>query len=120
LAREVALEFTNHNALEAHCRDELGIIDIHRANPLQAALASATMFTVGAVPSIIVVFLVELKSLVFYEALVSIFMLLIMGAVAARAGGADVKVGALRVAFWGAAAMAFTAAVGHFLGATVV
>jgi VIT1/CCC1 family predicted Fe2+/Mn2+ transporter len=120
LAKDVALELTHHNALAAHCRDELGIIDVHRANPLQAALASAVMFAVGATPSILVIFLVDLKSLVFYEAIVSVLTLLIMGAVTARTGGADMKIGAARVAFWGAAAMAFTAVVGHLFGAVVV
>ncbi|MGH1469289.1 MAG: VIT1/CCC1 transporter family protein [Bdellovibrionales bacterium] len=119
LANEVAVELTKHDALGSHLRDELGIIDAHRANPLQAAVASALMFAVGALIPILIVFLVKVERLVLIESIFSMILLLLMGAVAAKAGHANIKVGAFRVAFWGALAMLFTAIVGYFFGATL-
>jgi VIT1/CCC1 family predicted Fe2+/Mn2+ transporter len=119
LAAKVALELTDHNALEAHLRDELGITEVQMANPLQAATASAVTFAVGSILSILVVLLVDLTNLVLFEAVFSILVLLIMGGVAAKAGGANMIKGALRVAFWGAVAMGFTAVVGNLFGATI-
>ncbi len=101
LASAVAKELTHHNAIEAHSRDELGMTEVQMARPLQAAIASAIMFSIGAVLAIFVVLVVDLKNLVFYESIFSTLVLLTMGGVAAKAGGANIITGATRVAFWG-------------------
>jgi VIT1/CCC1 family predicted Fe2+/Mn2+ transporter len=119
LASEVAAELTKHDALGSHLRDELGIIEAHRANPLQAAVASALMFALGALLPILIVFLVKVERLILVESTFSILLLLVMGAIAAKAGHANIKVGAIRVAFWGALAMLFTAIIGYFFGTTL-
>ena len=119
LARSVAQELMAHDALGAHARDELGVSGVLTARPLQAALASATSFAVGAVLPILTVLLAPLGSLVLVVSGISIVSLAILGAVAARAGGASAWLGAWRVAFWGALAMAATAAVGTLFGAAV-
>jgi VIT1/CCC1 family predicted Fe2+/Mn2+ transporter len=116
LAREVAVQLMAHDALEAHARDELGITEALRARPLQAALASATSFAVGAALPLLVAALAPASvdiALVFATSLV---FLALLGGMAARVGGASVAVGALRVTFWGALAMAITAGVGVLLG----
>lgn len=119
LAKEVAKELTAHDALGAHCRDELGIVGQHRANPLQAALASASMFSIGALLPIALVFFINSEDLVIYESVFTLILLIFMGAVAAKAGGANVFIGSSRVAFWGAGAMVFTAFVGYLFGAQI-
>jgi vacuolar iron transporter family protein len=116
LAREVAVQLMAHDALEAHARDELGITEALRARPLQAALASASSFAVGAALPLLAAVLAPASldiALVFATSLV---FLALLGGVAARVGGASVIVGTLRVAFWGALAMAITAGVGTLLG----
>jgi vacuolar iron transporter family protein len=116
LAKQVAVQLMAHDALEAHARDELGITEALRARPLQAALASALSFAMGAALPLLVAVLAPASldiALVFATSLV---FLALLGGVAARVGGASVVVGALRVAFWGALAMAITAAVGTLLG----
>lgn len=112
LARQVALQLMAHDALGAHARDELGLTEIHTARPLQAALASAASFAVGAALPVLVAAAspaVQRVPLVGGSALV---LLAALGAVSARVGGAPAGVAAARVAFWGALAMAATAAVG--------
>jgi VIT1/CCC1 family predicted Fe2+/Mn2+ transporter len=107
------------DALGAHARDELGISDISVARPVQAALASAGSFGVGAaMPLLVTVFAPE-SSLIALVAGTSLLFLTLLGALAARAGGAGVFVGAMRVAFWGALAMAVTAGVGALFGPVV-
>lgn len=119
LAHEVAKQLTAHDALAAHARDELGITDMFSARPLQAALTSALTFSVGAVIPLLVVLLHPQQYLAFAIASCSLIALLVLGGLAAKAGGANVFVGAARVGFWGAAAMAMTAAVGHLFGVAV-
>ncbi|MDP9194370.1 MAG: VIT family protein [Acidobacteriota bacterium] len=119
LAREVAQQLMAHDALGAHARDELGLYDTLAARPLQAALASAGTFAVGAVLPILTVMLVPRALTSVLVAAVSLVCLAALGALAARAGGASAWTGAARVAFWGAAAMALTAAVGKLFGTTV-
>jgi VIT1/CCC1 family predicted Fe2+/Mn2+ transporter len=119
LAEQVARQLMSHNALEAHARDELGITDALRARPLQAALASALSFSVGAALPILVVLVAPAPSLIASVFVGTLVFLLLLGATAARAGGANVYVGALRVGFWGALAMAATAGVGALMGHVV-
>jgi VIT1/CCC1 family predicted Fe2+/Mn2+ transporter len=119
LARSVATQLMAHDALGAHARDELGLSDEHAARPLQAALASATTFAVGAALPIITVMLAPSAYLSIIVAAVSLVCLAALGALAGRAGGASPWVGAGRVAFWSALAMAATAGVGALFGTTV-
>jgi len=112
LARQVAEQLTTHNALEAHARDELGITEALRARPVQAALASAAAFSVGALVPLLAAWL--FRDQVSVAVIVATLMaLLVSGALAARAGGAPLATGALRVTFWGALAMAAAHSVGR-------
>jgi VIT1/CCC1 family predicted Fe2+/Mn2+ transporter len=119
LAIQVADQLMAHDALAAHARDELGIHELTRARPIQAAVASATSFAVGAAPPAILAALLPAGVLTPGIVTVTLGLLLILGAVAARLGGAPLMRGALRVAFWGAVAMACTAGVGRLFGAVV-
>jgi VIT1/CCC1 family predicted Fe2+/Mn2+ transporter len=119
LARTVALQLMAHDALGAHARDELGHSTQFTARPLQAALASAMTFSVGAVLPIITAMLAPQASLVFAVSGASLVSLAALGAIAARAGGASAWIGAGRVALWGALAMAATAGVGALFGTRV-
>ncbi len=118
-AKAVAEQMMAHDALAAHARDELGISDATTARPLQAALASALTFTVGAAAPLIVVPLVAPGVLIPAVAAVSLACLAILGALGARAGGAPPLRSIVRVTFWGALAMGVTAAVGQAFGAAV-
>ena len=119
LARTVARELMAKDALAAHARDELGMTEELAARPLQAAFASAATFAVGAALPILTVLLAPALWLVSTVAIVSLICLAALGAIAARAGGAPPWSGALRVAFWGAVALAVTAAVGRLFGTAV-
>jgi VIT1/CCC1 family predicted Fe2+/Mn2+ transporter len=119
LARTVAQQLTAHDALGAHARDELGMSDALAARPLQAAFASAATFSVGAVVPIIAVVVTPLTSMVLVVSGVSLVCLAALGALAARAGGASPWIGAARVTFWSAVAMAATAGVGKLFGTRV-
>ena len=119
LARQVAGQLMRHDALGAHVRDELGISDTMSANPVQAALASAASFAVGAALPLAVIALAPAQGLVVWVAVTSLLFLALLGALAARAGGAGMLAGAWRVTFWGALAMAITAGVGALFGAVV-
>ena len=112
LANSVAMQLMRHDALTAHARDELGISPHSAARPLQAALASATSFTVGAAVPLALAALLPTAHLVPGVAAASLMLLGITGALAARAGGANAWIGAARVGVWGAIAMAVTAGVG--------
>ena len=112
LAKQVADQLMAHDALGAHARDELGISDTLSARPIQAALASAGSFVVGAAMPLLVTVLAPESSLILLVALTSLVFLALLGGLAARAGGASMRVGAMRVTFWGALAMAVTAGVG--------
>ena len=117
LAVRVAQQLMGRDALAAHARDELGIHDKTRARPVQAALASAAAFAVGAAPPAILAALLSARGLVVPIVVVTLLLLLVLGGLAARLGGAPVARGARRVAFWGAVAMACTSAVGRLVGA---
>jgi VIT1/CCC1 family predicted Fe2+/Mn2+ transporter len=119
LARQVAEQLTANDALTAHARDELGISEVTTARPVQAALASAATFAVGAAMPLLVVLLAPESSLVLIVSITSLIFLALLGALSARAGGAPVLKATLRVTFWGALAMALTAAVGALFGTVV-
>lgn len=116
LARQVAEQLTAHDALGAHARDELGITDMHAARPIQAALASAGMFAIGAALPLLAAILVPERAIVVTVAITSLVFLATLGALSAHAGGASLMRGAIRVTFWGALAMALTAGVGALFG----
>jgi VIT1/CCC1 family predicted Fe2+/Mn2+ transporter len=107
------------DALAAHARDELGISETISARPVQAALTSAGTFAVGAALPLLVVVIAPATSLVFLVAGTSLFFLALLGALAARAGGAPILIGTVRVTFWGALAMAITAGIGALFGTVV-
>ena len=119
LAQQVAEQLMTHDAIGAHGRDELGISEAHSARPVQAALASAASFAVGAALPLAVTALAPAQSLIPWISGAALFFLALLGAVAARAGGASVLMGAWRVIFWGALAMGITAGVGALFGAIV-
>lgn len=119
LAGQVATQLMHHDALGAHARDELGITTEMRARPLQASAASASSFAVGAAAPLLVVALAPAPAVSWAVTASSLVLLAVLGAVAARAGGAPVAMGAARVTFWGAAAMAITYGVGALFGAVV-
>ena len=116
LAKEVAAQLMAHDALGAHARDELGITEQMTAKPLQASLASALSFAVGALLPLIVVLISPPQWLIPAASATSLVFLALLGALAARAGGASQVVGAGRVTFWGALAMAITAGIGALFG----
>ena len=117
LAQEVATQLMQHDALGAHARDELGISETLAAQPVQAALSSAASFAVGALLPLAVCALAPGRLLIPWVATTALVFLALLGAIAARAGGASLLVGASRVTFWGALAMASTAGVGARVGA---
>lgn len=118
LARKVADQLTAHDALKSHARDELGITDSGTARPIQAAVASAATFAVGAALPLLLVFVVAQEKLIATVSAASLLFLVSLGAIAARTGGASAWTGALRVGFWGAIAMAATAGIGKLFGVT--
>ncbi len=116
LAKQVAQQLMAHDALEAHARDELGITTTNTPHPIQAALASAASFAVGAALPLLVTTFAPQNLLAYLVAGTSLLFLALLGALAAYTGGAGVAAGALRVTFWGALAMAITAGVGFLFG----
>jgi VIT1/CCC1 family predicted Fe2+/Mn2+ transporter len=116
LAVQVADQLMAHDAIGAHARDELGISDTLSARPIQAALASAGSFAVGAAMPILTVVMAPEASLIPVVSATSLVFLALLGGLAARAGGARIVVGAMRVTLWGALAMGVTAAVGALFG----
>jgi VIT1/CCC1 family predicted Fe2+/Mn2+ transporter len=119
LAKQVAQQLMAHDALGAHARDELGISKAVNARPVQAALASAASFATGAAMPLLVAALAPATALIPLVAATSLAFLALLGGLAAHTGGARVTVGALRVTFWGALAMAVTAGVGALCGTAV-
>jgi len=119
LASQVATELTAHDALGAHARDELGMSEGTRARPLQAALASAAAFAVGAAPPLVLAAILPPTTLTGTLVISTLVLLALLGGAAARLGGAPLLKGAVRVTFWGAAAMGCTALVGRLFGAVV-
>lgn len=116
LAQQVAVALMKHDALEAHARDELGITTTLRARPLQAAMASAASFAVGAALPLAVTAFSPTAAMIPLVGGTSLVFLALLGGIAARTGGASVATGTLRVTFWGALAMALTAGVGALFG----
>ncbi len=116
LAAQVASQLTAHDVLGAHARDELGLSDATRARPIQAALASAAAFAIGAVPPLLLVIFVPLSTLTVGVGATSLVLLFGLGSLAAYLGGAPLLRGALRVGFWGLVAMICTAIVGRLFG----
>ena len=119
LADKVAAQLMAKDALGAHARDELGISDALSARPVQAAMASAVTFAVGAALPLLIVFLAPVSTLIWSVSVSSLFFLALLGTLAARVGGSPVWKSVARVTFWGALAMAVTAGVGALFGATV-
>ncbi len=116
LAHQVAVQFTAHDALGAHARDELGIIETMNAQPVQAALASAGTFATGAALPLLVAYAASAPNIVPHVSIMSLVFLALLGGLAAKAGGANMWKGTARVAFWGALAMGATAGVGSLFG----
>jgi VIT1/CCC1 family predicted Fe2+/Mn2+ transporter len=119
LARQVAEQLTARDALGAHARDELGISEVLSARPVQAAFASAGTFAVGALLPLLVAGIAPARALIPLVSGASLGFLALLGGLAARTGGAPMLAGTARVTFWGALAMALTAAVGALFGAVV-
>ena len=119
LAKQVAVQLMQHDAIGAHARDELGISDSMNAKPIQAALSSAASFAAGAALPLVVTALVPVGSLIAWVTGTSLVFLALLGVMAARAGGANILTSAWRVTFWGALAMGITAGVGKLFGAVV-
>lgn len=116
LAKQVAEQLMAYDALGAHARDEIGISETGKAQPVQAAFSSAGTFTLGASFPLLVAWIVPGAQLIAVVAIFSLVFLAILGGLAAYVGGASITVGAVRVTFWGALAMALTAGVGRLFG----
>lgn len=119
MAQQVAEQLSKHDALAAHAKDELGLSEITAAKPIQAGLASAATFAVGAALPLLMLLISPASFLVPFVAITSLIFLSLMGGFAARMGGANIAVGASRVTFWGALAMAATALIGKLFGTVV-
>lgn len=119
LARTVALQLMAKDALGAHARDELGLSNVTSARPVQAALTSAAAFSVGAALPLLMVLVSPNTSLVLFVSIASLCFLALLGAIGAKAGGADIIRATVRVTFWGALAMALTAGIGAAFGTVV-
>ncbi|BCG79169.1 VIT1/CCC1 transporter family protein [Mesorhizobium sp. 113-3-3] len=119
LARQVADQLMAKDALAAHAHDELGISEMTTARPIQAALTSAATFSVGAAMPLLMVLVSPASMLVLAVSLASLLFLALLGAIGARAGGANIPRATLRVTFWGAFAMALTAGIGALVGTAV-
>ncbi|KDN96076.1 membrane protein [Hydrogenovibrio marinus] len=117
-ANQVATELMEHDALDAHARDELGLSEIHTARPLQAAFASAASFISGAGIPVILVAVLPMQNLGYIVAFSSLALLAILGAIAAKTGGANMIKGGVRMLIWGAIAMGITTYVGLMFGAS--
>jgi VIT1/CCC1 family predicted Fe2+/Mn2+ transporter len=115
----VAKELTEKDALSAHIRDELGLNEISKAKPIQAAFASGLSFTVGGILPLLVSLFLPLENLEYYLYGFAIFFLIILGALAAKTGGSSVGKAIIRITFWGTVAMGLTALVGYFFGVNV-
>lgn len=119
LAKQVALQLMEHDALGAHARDELGLSEAVAARPIQAAIASAITFSIGAVVPLLMVLMIPLTILIPVISGVSLLFLALLGGLAAFAGGAPIWIGIIRVTLWGAFAFAFTTMIGKFFGTVI-
>ena len=118
-ALTVAKELTEHDALGAHVRDELGINEISQAKPMQAAFASGAAFTAGGLLPFLVTLFLPLKSMEYSLYGFALFFLIILGAMAAKAGGSGIMKAVIRITFWGTVAMGLTAMVGYLFNISV-
>ena len=118
-AMEVAVQLTAHNALEAHARDELGIMEMTEAQPLQAALSSGLAFTIGGFLPVLVAFVAPLQFMEYIEYGFAIIFLAILGMVSARAGGSRKLKAVVRITIWGTLAMGITALIGHIFNSNI-
>lgn len=119
LAKEVARQLTKFDALGSHARDELGITEGFTARPIQAAVASALTFSIGAALPLLITLVSPTERVISNVSIASLLSLVVLGITSARAGGANIWRAAWRVAFWGALAMGITAGIGAFFGAVV-
>jgi vacuolar iron transporter family protein len=119
LAIEVAKQLTAHNSLEAHARDELGINEISRAKPLQAAFASATSFIAGGIFPLLLAIFAPLKQMIFFQYGFSILFLALSGTLAAKVGGSKIVKSVLRICIWGTIAMVMSALIGYLFGVSM-
>ncbi len=113
LSLQVAKQLTEHDALEAHARDELGINEITKAQPLKAALASGAAFIFGGALPLVTALFAPLDQMIYLQYLFALVFLILLGAVAARAGGSSISKAVGRIAFWGTIAMGTTALIGY-------
>lgn len=118
-ALTVAKELTQHDALGAHIRDELGLNEISKAKPMQAAFASGAAFTVGGILPFIVTLFLPLKSMEYSLYGFALFFLIILGALAAKTGGSSISKAIIRITFWGTVAMGLTAMVGYLFNVNI-
>lgn len=118
-ALTVAKELSEHDALTSHVRDELGINEISKAKPIQAALASGAAFTIGGILPLLVSLFLPLRNIEFSLYGFALFFLIILGAVAAKTGGSSVRKAIIRITFWGTVAMGLTALVGYLFNVNV-
>jgi len=116
LSIQVAEELTEHNALEAHIRDELGINEMTQARPLQAAFASGAAFIFGGVLPVIVAFYGPIKKMVYLQYLFALIFLIFLGTLAAKVGGSSILKAIIRITVWGTLAMGITAGIGYLFG----
>lgn len=119
LAQQVAIQLSEHNALEAHARDELGITDTLSARPLQAAFSSFASFIAGAILPLLVAIFAPTKDMILYQYGFSIVFLILLGSISAKTGGSNLIKSVVRIAFWGTTAMVISALVGHLFGVTL-
>lgn len=115
-AMTVANELTQHDALGAHLRDELGLNEISQAKPIQAALASCASFALGGVLPLLVTLFLPLKNMEYSLYIFAIVFLILLGVLAAKTGGSNIKMAIVRITFWGTVAMGLTAFVGYLFG----
>ena len=118
-AMQVAIEFTENDALSAHIRDELGINEISQANPIQAAISSGAAFTVGGVLPLLVILFAPIKNMESWLYAFTILFLMVLGSIAAKTGGSSIKKAILRITIWGTIAMVLSALVGYIFGVRV-
>lgn len=118
-ALTVAKELTEHDALGAHVRDELGLNEISQANPIQAALASGASFSVGGMLPLLATLFLPLKNMEYYLYGSALLFLILLGTLAAKTGGSSIKKAIIRISFWGTVAMGLTAFVGYLFGVSV-
>lgn len=119
LSLKVAKQLTEHNALEAHARDELGINDINKAKPFQAAFASGAAFTFGGILPVVIVFISPLQNMIYLLYGSALIFLIILGASSAKTGGSSISKAIIRIVFWGTMAMGITAIIGYLFGVSM-